>query len=52
MTLSSDGTVTLQDYEATAAALIKSWVDRFPDTEVDVILEELWQKDQEHFGCV
>ncbi|KAL4238740.1 bifunctional diacylglycerol diphosphate phosphatase/phosphatidate phosphatase [Mactra antiquata] len=48
-TVQEDGSVTLKDYEATSASLIQSWIDRFPSTNVDEILEELWQKDEQHF---
>lgn len=44
-----DGSISLQSYEATAAGLIQSWVDRFPTTDTDSIINELWQKDKPFF---
>jgi dipeptidyl-peptidase-3 len=40
--------VTLKTYEATHEGLIQSWVDRF-QSDIYVILEELWEKDQKYF---
>jgi len=41
--------VTLKTYEATHEGLIQSWVDRFQSSDICVILEELWEKDQKYF---
>ena len=41
--------VTLKTYEATHEGLIQSWVDRFQSSDIYVILEELWEKDQKYF---
>ncbi|GFG31542.1 hypothetical protein Cfor_09198 [Coptotermes formosanus] len=40
--------VTLKTYEATYEGLIQSWVDHF-QSDMYVILEELWEKDQKYF---
>ncbi|XP_053404717.1 dipeptidyl peptidase 3-like isoform X2 [Mercenaria mercenaria] len=47
--LCEDGSIGLQSYEASPAGLIQSWVDRFPSTDVDEIIQELWQKDKPYF---
>jgi dipeptidyl-peptidase-3 len=44
-----DGSISLASYEASPAGLIQSWVDRFPNTDVDNIIEELWNKDKPYF---
>lgn len=41
--------VTLKMYDATHEGLIQSWIDRFQSSDIDVILEELWEKDQKYF---
>jgi hypothetical protein len=41
--------VTLKTYEATHEGLIQSWVDRFQSSDIYVILEKLWEKDQKYF---
>jgi hypothetical protein len=41
--------VTLKTYETTHEGLIQSWVDRFQSSDIYVILEELWEKDQKYF---
>jgi len=41
--------VTLKTYEATHEGLIQSWIDRFQSSDIYVILEELWEKDQKYF---
>ena len=45
----SDGQVQMKTYEATAAGLIQSFVDRFPSPDVDAIVQELWEKDRPYF---
>ncbi|XP_069681962.1 dipeptidyl peptidase 3 isoform X1 [Periplaneta americana] len=47
--LSKGDEVTLKTYEPTHEGLIQSWIDRFNSSEIDVILEELWEKDQKYF---
>jgi len=42
-------TVDLKKYDASLEGLITSWVERFPSTNVDDLLEELWKKDAAHF---
>ncbi|KAL3874244.1 hypothetical protein ACJMK2_037287 [Sinanodonta woodiana] len=42
-------TVALKSYETTPAGLIQSFQERFPNTEIDDIIQELWDKDAEHF---
>ncbi|XP_059477918.1 dipeptidyl peptidase 3 isoform X2 [Neocloeon triangulifer] len=41
--------VLLKKYDPSPEGLITSWVERFPTTEVDCLLEELWKKDAAHF---
>ncbi|XP_067008544.2 dipeptidyl peptidase 3 isoform X2 [Anabrus simplex] len=48
-TVLKDGEVTLKTYEATHEGLIQSFIDRFPSSDIDVILEELWLKDKKYF---
>jgi dipeptidyl-peptidase-3 len=36
-------------YDATHEGLIQSWIDRFQSSDIYVILEELWEKDQKYF---
>ncbi|XP_060564792.1 dipeptidyl peptidase 3-like isoform X2 [Ruditapes philippinarum] len=47
--LCGDGSISLASYEASPGGLIQSWVDRFPNTDVDNIIEELWSKDKPYF---
>jgi hypothetical protein len=47
--LIAGGEVTLKTYDATHEGLIQSWIDRFQSSDIDVILQELWQKDQKYF---
>lgn len=44
-----DGKVELKTYEGTAAGLIQSFVDRFPTTDIDDIMQELWDKEKPYF---
>jgi len=46
---SVDGSVTLKSYEASSAGMVQSWVDRFPTTDVDKKLMELWDQDKAYF---
>ena len=41
----SDGSVTLKNYEATAAGLIESNIDRFKSSDVENILLKLWENE-------
>jgi dipeptidyl-peptidase-3 len=41
--------VKLKTYEANAAGVVQSFVDRFPNTDVDTILQQLWDKDRPYF---
>lgn len=41
--------VTLKTYEATHEGLIQSYVDRFQLSDIDIILEEMWESDQKYF---
>lgn len=52
MRLSENNNVLLHEYEASAAGLIQSFVERFPDGKTDAYLEELWRKDMKHFPDV
>lgn len=47
--LSTDTDVKLKRYPASAEGMIASWVDRFPDTSVDDILDGLAAADAVHF---
>lgn len=39
----------MKRYPATADGMITSWVERFPNTDVDELLEQLAEKDSSHF---
>ncbi|XP_022332710.2 dipeptidyl peptidase 3-like [Crassostrea virginica] len=41
--------VELRSYEASPAGLIQSWVERFPDGDLDDKLTRLWQKEKPYF---
>ncbi|XP_026729416.1 dipeptidyl peptidase 3 isoform X1 [Trichoplusia ni] len=41
--------VDLKRYPATAEGMITSWVERFPNTDVDELLEQLAEKDSSYF---
>lgn len=41
--------VSLKTYEPTHAGFIKSWTDRFPETTVDNLLEEIWVQDKAYY---
>ncbi|XP_015918043.2 dipeptidyl peptidase 3 isoform X1 [Parasteatoda tepidariorum] len=48
-TFEEDGKVVLKNYDSTVEGMIKSWIDRFPDSSICDILEELWKKDSAYF---
>ncbi|XP_038072847.1 dipeptidyl peptidase 3-like [Patiria miniata] len=48
-TTDAEGEIVLQEYEATAAGIVQSFVERFPGTEYEQIVKELWEKDRKHF---
>lgn len=39
----------MKRYPANAEGMIASWVERFPNTDVDEILEQLAEKDSMYF---
>ncbi|KAJ8732606.1 hypothetical protein PYW07_015205 [Mythimna separata] len=41
--------VDMKRYPASAEGMIKSWVERFPSTDIDEILEQLADKDSKYF---
>lgn len=45
----SGGLVNLQTYEPNLEGFIGSWVDRFPNTLLDDVLESLAEKDKKQF---
>lgn len=49
-TLIKDGKVHLKQYESSHEGMIKSWIDRFVDEDLDKIVEELCEKDRSHFA--
>ncbi|GFU03940.1 dipeptidyl peptidase 3 [Nephila pilipes] len=48
-TVLEDGVVKLKTYASNSEGLIESWMDRYPGINLDVILEELWEKDRTFF---
>lgn len=47
-----DGEVALHEYEASAAGIIQSFVDRYNRDDVERNIRDLWEKDQVHFPSV
>lgn len=45
-----DDKVNLLTYESTHEGYLKSWLDRFPSTEIDSILEATWNSTHEYFA--
>jgi len=41
-----DGQVKLKSYDCTASGLIQSFVDRFPSTDIDQMILDLWEKEK------
>lgn len=50
--IGSDGEVALHEYEASAAGIIQSFVDRYNRDDVERNVRDLWEKDQVHFPSV
>uniref|UniRef100_A0A336LK82 CSON009970 protein n=1 Tax=Culicoides sonorensis TaxID=179676 RepID=A0A336LK82_CULSO len=48
--IGKDNTVELLTYEPTLKGFLHSWKNRFPDTKVDDILENLWTADKHYFA--
>ncbi|XP_071042174.1 dipeptidyl peptidase 3 [Parasteatoda tepidariorum] len=48
-TFLEDGKVVLKNYDSTFEGMIQSWVERYPDSSICDILEELWKKDSAYF---
>ena len=46
-----DGCVSLKNYEASAAGLIESNIDRFKSSDVENILLKLWEKELPYQEC-
>ncbi|EAT45903.1 AAEL002870-PA [Aedes aegypti] len=47
--LNADGAVQLKTYESNFDGYIKSWTDRFPDVEIDNVLERIYENDLQYF---
>ena len=49
MSSSLGDNVELMKYDSSPAALVQSFVDRFPAAKVDQTIETLWQREKPHF---
>ncbi|XP_070578955.1 dipeptidyl peptidase 3-like [Ptychodera flava] len=49
-TTMEEGKVVLQEYDATVAGIVQSFVERYPDDTTEQIIKDLWTKDKEHFN--
>ncbi|XP_058462380.1 dipeptidyl peptidase 3-like [Malaya genurostris] len=47
--LDDDGTVQLKTYESTFQGYIQSWIDRFPKSNIDEVLERMYEGDKIYF---
>lgn len=47
--LDANGCVQLKTYESNFEGYIKSWTDRFPDVEIDDVLERIYEHDLQYF---
>ncbi|XP_071490506.1 dipeptidyl peptidase 3-like [Diadema antillarum] len=48
----SDGEVVLTEYDQSATGVVQSFVERFPDEEVERAIRALWEKDRAHFPSI
>ncbi|XP_060070560.1 dipeptidyl peptidase 3-like [Ylistrum balloti] len=48
-TVVNGSTVDLKSYDSNVTGLIQSFADRFPSTDVDTIIQGLWEKDKPYF---